>query len=40
VEVLSPMLLKEKIREKALQTVENNTAIENDSEYKFKVYKK
>ena len=38
--VLSPMLLKEKIREKALQTVENNTAIENDSEYKFKVYKK
>ena len=38
--VLSPMLLKEKIREKALQTVENNTAIENDSKYKFKVYKK
>ena len=40
VEVLSPMLLKEKVREKALQTVENNTAIDNDSEYKFKVYKK
>ena len=38
--VLSPMLLKEKIREKALQTVENNTAVENDPEYKFKVYKK
>ena len=38
--VLAPMLLRTIIREKAEQTVENNTTIESNSEYKFKVYKK
>ena len=38
--VLAPMLLRTIIREKAEQTVENNTTIESYSEYKFKVYKK
>ena len=38
VEVLAPMLLRTIIREKAEQTVENNTSIESNSEYKFKVY--
>ena len=38
--VLAPMLLRTIIREKAEQTVENNTSIESNSEYKFKVYKK
>ncbi|MBQ4503944.1 MAG: WYL domain-containing protein [Alistipes sp.] len=36
--VLAPMLLRTIIREKAEQTVENNTTIESNSEYKFKVY--
>ena len=40
VSVLAPMLLRTIIREKAEQTVENNTSIESNSEYKFKVYKK
>ncbi len=38
--VLAPMLLRTIIREKAEQTVENNSTIESNSEYKFKVYKK
>ena len=38
--LLAPMLLRTIIREKAEQTVENNTTIESNSEYKFKVYKK
>jgi predicted DNA-binding transcriptional regulator YafY len=36
--VLAPMLLRTVIREKAQQTVENNSVVGNYSEYKFKVY--